>query len=339
MAKELKEKKSIEEILKELDKAYGKGSIISGDDLSEVTEFVSTGSLGLDIAIGIGGIPTDGRIIELQGWNSCGKSTLAQGIVANYQKKYPDKLVIYVDGEFSLDRKYAKKLGIDLKKLMIIQLDENAGEGAYNKVDALVESGEVGLVIYDSYNSLQPLAVINRDLGDATMGVHARLMSTVCAKCAANNTKYGTNYLFLGQLREKIGGYGDPTVSQGGNSLRFYSHLMLMATRSTTKDNSIMEGDNKLGNLHKVKVIKNKVGSPFLDCSFNIIYGEGIDIYDELIEIGHENNIFKKYGKSITILKDDRKLLIEEFVQELKDNNDYFLELRNEIFEAATKNN
>lgn len=337
MAKEEVVKKSIEDILKELDKAYGKGSISNGDSISEVKDFVSTGSLGLDIAIGIGGIPVDGRIIELQGWNSCGKSTISQVITGNYQKKFPNKKVIYVDGENSLDRAYSTKLGVNLKDLIVIQLDEHAGEGAYNKVDALVESGEVGLVVYDSYNSLQPLKIINSELGDASMGVHARLMSIVCAKCAANNTKYGTNYLFLGQLREKIGGYGDPTTSQGGNSLKFYSHLMLMASRSTTKDNSVMQGDEKLGNLHKVKVTKNKVGSPFKEAEFDIIYGEGIDIYNELIELGHKYQIFKKYGKSITILEDDRKLLIEEFIQELKDNEEYFQELRNKIFIKATK--
>ncbi len=331
MAKEVKEKKTIEQVIAELDKIYGKGSVIDGDSIPVVTELVSTGSLGLDIAIGIGGVPMDGRIIQIQGWESTGKSTLTQIIVGNYQKRYPDKAIVYVDGESSIDRNYSKKLGIDLSKLIVIQLDETAGEGAYNKVDALIETGNVGLVVYDSYNALQPLKIVQGELGEASMGVHARLMGVVCAKASHNNTKYGVNYLFIGQLREKIGGYGNPETTQGGNSLKFYNHLTLQTSRSTTKDNSVMDGDNKMGNLHKVRVTKNKVGKPFTEAEFDIIYGEGIDIYNELIEVGHNLGVFKKYGKSITIIKDDSKLLIDDFIRSLKDNPEYFQELRTEV--------
>jgi recombination protein RecA len=339
MAKEKKKDQlSLEEALAKLNKDFGPGSVISGDEILECTEFVSTGSLGLDIAIGIGGIPSDGKIIDISGWESSGKSTLIQTICGNFQRKYPDKKVIYVDSEHSLDRNYSLKLGLNLKELIVIQMDEGAGEAAFNKVNTLVDTGMISLVVYDSYNAMQPKKIVDGELGDATMGVHARLMGQVIAQDNAACTKYGTNFIYVGQLREKIGVmFGDPTTTQGGNALKFYAHVRLEASRSTTHDNSTWSGvkgkSDKLGNLHKVNVKKNKVGPPFRSAEYDIIYGEGIDKYKEIIELAHEYNVAKKYGENFTYK--GNKILITDFIENLKDSDELFQELREEILKVA----
>lgn len=206
MAKE-KEKKqlTLEEALAKLDKDFGPGSVINGDEILECTEVVSTGSLRLDIALGVGGLPSDGKIIEISGWESSGKSTLIQTICGNFQRKYPNKKVIYVDSEHSLDKVYSTKLGLNLKELIVIQMDEGAGEAAFNKVNTLVNTGMISCVVYDSYNAMQPKKIVDGELGDATMGIHARLMGQVIAQDNAACAKYGTNFIYVGQLREKIG--------------------------------------------------------------------------------------------------------------------------------------
>lgn len=204
MAKE-KKKFSLAEAKAAINKEYGAGSIISGEDLPPCSDVVSTGSLGLDIAMGVGGFPMDGRIIEILGMGSAGKSTLTQTFIGNYQKAFPDKAVIYVDSEHSLDTKYSPKLGLDLKNIMIIQMDGEGGEAAYDKVETLVDTGEVGLVIFDSYNGIQPLKIIQEGLTDSNMGLHARLLGKVVVRCAADNITHKCNYLFLGQFRTKIG--------------------------------------------------------------------------------------------------------------------------------------
>ena len=202
MAKK-EEKKSLEQVIKELEKEYGKGSVIHGNEKEEFVDVVSTGSLGLDTAIGVGGIPKRaGKIIEMYGWESSGKSTIAQTIAGNFQKA--GEKVLLVDGENSLDEKYSTALGMNLEDLLLIQLDESAGEGAYNKMERIVETGEIGLVIIDSYNSLQPLKLVEGEIGDSTLGLHARMLNQAVMKANYLATKYGTNFLFLGQLREKI---------------------------------------------------------------------------------------------------------------------------------------
>ncbi len=335
MAKEKEEKKSIEQVMKELNKAYGIGSVICGNEKETFTEVISTGSLGLDIALGIGGLPKDGgKIIEMYGWESAGKSTLAQTIIANFQKAGVKCLL--VDGEDSLDDVYAKSLGIDLEKLYLIQLDEFAGEGAYDKMEKMIETGEIGLVVIDSYNALQPLKIVQGEMGEASMGLHARMLGKAVMKSNTLASKHGTLFIFLGQLREKIGVmFGSPETTQGGNALKFYSHVRLRVSRSTTKENSVMNGDEKLGNRTSVKVEKNKLAPPFKKCNFDIIYGKGIDRVGELIEIGHNQEVLKIYGKSITYL--DTKYDAKDFRTLLEDNQDLQEEIRTKILASIGK--
>lgn len=330
MAKVKEEKKTLEETIKSLDKTFGKGSVIYGNMVEKCSEVVSTGSLGLDIATGIGGIPTDGKVIEIYGWESSGKSTLIQTVIGNYQKKYPDRKVLFVDGEYSIDGEYATTLGMNMDEVLIIQLDEGGGEAAYDKVSALVETGEIGLVIYDSYNSLKPKKILDGETGQHALGLHAKLMDNAVTKSNVDGIKYKTTSIYIGQLREKIGVmYGSPETTQGGNALRFYAHMRFKTSRSMTAENSLMEGGEKVGNLHKVKVEKNKLSAPFKSAEYNIIYGEGIDRYSEIIEIGHDLGIFKKYGESITV--DGEKMKIEEFLTLLRDNDELFKKYREEI--------
>lgn len=333
MAKEKETKKTIEEVLKELNKEYGVGSIIHGNEKEVFTDVITSGSLGLDIALGINGIPKKaGKIIEMYGWESSGKSTLAQTIIANFQKAGEKCLLI--DAENSLDEKYATSLGIDLKNLYLMQLDESAGEGAYNKMERLVQTGEIGLVVIDSYNALQPLKIVQGEIGDSTMGLHARMLNQAVMKANTLASKYHTNFLFLGQLREKIGVmYGSPETTQGGNALRFYSHVRLKVTRSVTNDNSTFEGDVKTGNKTSIKVEKNKLGHPFKTCSFNIMYGEGIDKYSELVELAHDYEVLKIYGKSITYLETKHENTV--FMQMLKDTPEMFEEIKTKILDKV----
>ena len=330
MAKK-EEKKSLEQVIKELEKEYGKGSVIHGNEKEEFVDVVSTGSLGLDTAIGVGGIPKRaGKIIEMYGWESSGKSTIAQTIAGNFQKA--GEKVLLVDGENSLDEKYSTALGMNLEDLLLIQLDESAGEGAYNKMERIVETGEIGLVIIDSYNSLQPLKLVEGEIGDSTLGLHARMLNQAVMKANYLATKYGTNFLFLGQLREKIGiMFGSPETTQGGNALRFYSHVRLKVSRSTTEANSLKEGDTKIGNKTTVRVEKNKLGSPFKSCSFNILYGKGINVINELIDIADNEEIIRVYGKSITY--NDVKYDGEEFRTMLETDSSLFKEIKQKILE------
>ena len=325
------EKKGLNEVIKELEREYGKGSVIHGNEKEEFAEVVSTGSLGLDTAIGVGGIPKRaGKIIEMYGWESSGKSTIAQTIAGNFQKV--GEKVLLVDGENSLDEKYSAALGMNLEDLLLIQLDESAGEGAYNKMERIVETGEIGLVIIDSYNSLQPLKLVEGEIGDSTLGLHARMLNQAVMKANYLATKYGTNFLFLGQLREKIGiMFGSPETTQGGNALRFYSHVRLKVSRSTTEANSLKEGDTKIGNKTTVRVEKNKLGSPFKSCSFNIIYGKGIDVINELVDIADNEEIIRVYGKSITY--NDVKYDGEEFRTMLETDSSLFKEIKQKILE------
>jgi len=333
MAKEKEEKKSLEDVMKELNKQYGSGSVMCGDEKETYSEVISTGSLGLDIALGIGGLPKDGgKIVEIYGWESSGKSTLAQTIIANFQKAGVKCLL--VDGEDSLDETYSTALGINLKELYLIQLDEHAGEGAYDKMEKLVETGEIGLVVIDSYNALQPLKIVEGEMGEQSMGVHARMLGKAVMKANGLASKHGTLFLFLGQLREKIGVmFGSPETTQGGNSLRFYSHVRLRVSRSLTAENSVMEGKEKVGNKTSVKVEKNKLAPPFKSCSFNITYGEGIDTIAEIVDLGHDYEVLKVYGKSITY--NTVKYDGAEFKQMLKDNPELALEIRNKIIQAS----
>ena len=343
MAKSKEVKKSLDDILKELNKTYGAGAVISGNEMEKYDEVVSTGSLSLDIATGIGGIPVgnSGKIIEIYGWESSGKSTITQTIIGNYQKQCERRCVLN-DGENSIDELYSSALGIQLDKLLLIQLDETAGEGAYDKMFALVESGEVGLVVIDSYNSLQPKKLVDGETGDQSMGLHARMLGKVVMKANTYAGKYGCTFVFIGQLREKIGVmYGDTSTTQGGNSLRFYSHMRMEVSRSTTHDNSQWEGEkgksDKTGNLTKVNIIKNKLAKPFRKAQFNIVYGQGIDKYSEVVEVASDLQIIKKWGDSIT--HNETKYKIKEFTDLLQSNDEFFEDLRKQCLNKVLNKN
>lgn len=311
-------KRSLSEVMKDLEKQYGKGAVIHGDKAveQENVESIDTGSIGLNHALGIGGAPR-GKIIEIFGWESSGKSTLCQTIIGNAQRQ---KLrCVYVDAENSLDRDYAKSLGINMDDLYIIQMDETAGEGAYNKVDELVKTGEIDIVIYDSYNALQPKAVMEGEVGDSAIGKHARMLGQAVVKANYMSSKYGTTFVFIGQLRQKIGVmYGSPDVTQGGNALKFYAHVRMEVTRSLTKENSVMDGDDKLGNKTTVKVIKNKLAPPFKNASFDIIYGFGIDKIGEIVKLGKDTEVLKLRGGVVTY--GENKHTEDEFKALLIDN-------------------
>lgn len=337
MAEKETKKKTLEEVLKDLNKTYGVGSVINGENLESYSDVISTGSLGLDINLKIGGLPL-GKIVEIYGWESSGKSTLCQTIIGNAQKM--GLKCLYLDGENSLSEEYFTNLGGSLKDLLIIQLDEHAGEGAYNKMEKLVETGEINVVIIDSYNSLQPAKIMNGEMGEASMGVHARMMGQVVMKANALATKHNTLFIFVGQIREKIGIlWGSPETTQGGNSLRFFSHIRLKVSRSTTNDNSVF-GDNKekLGNKTSVKIEKTKFGSPFKENSFNIIYNEGIDKYSEIMELAHDLEVIKIWGKQVSeLFGDGLKYTKEEFLQCLKEQPDFFENIRNRVLTKAKK--
>jgi len=325
-----KEKKlNLAETMKELEKQYGKGAVIHGDKAveDEGVPTIDSGSIGLNHALGIGGAPR-GKIVEIYGWESSGKSTICQTIIGNAQKQ--GLKCVYVDAENSLDRDYAKVLGVDMNDLYIIQMDEGAGEAAYNKVDKLVETGEVDIVIYDSYNALQPKAVMEGEVGDSAIGKHARMLGQAVVKANYMSSKYGTTFIFIGQLRQKIGVmYGSPDVTQGGNALKFYAHVRMEITRSITKDNSVMNGDEKLGNKTTVKVVKNKLAPPFKNASFNILYGIGIDKFQEIIDLGKETDVLKMRAGVISY--EETKYNENVFKQMLIDHPDFLQKVRSQI--------
>lgn len=326
------EKQKLEDVLKSLEKDYGKGAVLHGHVPSSEVEVIDTGSIGLNSALGVGGVPV-GKIIEIFGWESSGKSTLCQTIVGNAQRK--GIKCIYVDAENSIDASYSKALGMNLDDLYMIQMDESAGEGAYNKVDRLVETGEFGLVIYDSYNALQPKSVVEGEVGDSAIGKHARMLGQAVMKANYLASKHNCTFIFIGQLREKIGVmYGSPQTTQGGNALKFYSHVRMEIVRSTTKDNSIMNGDQKLGNKVTIKVIKNKMGAPFTSAEIDVIYGVGFDKIGELVDMAKEEGIIKLRAGVVTY--SDQKYKEEDFRSLIEDNPDFMNELKTKILNALS---
>jgi recombination protein RecA len=352
MAEEKKKPLTLEETLKKLNKDYGAGSVITGDKVVNYSEVVSTGSLGLDIAMGVGGDPR-GKIIEVIGWESSGKTTVCLYKIAEHQKK--GIKCIYVDGENSFDRGYAESLGVKVEDLFIVQLDKNGGEQAYNIAFALIETGEFGLCIIDSQNSLQPKSVLDGEVGDSAIGKHSRMLNQVVVKASALADQFNCTIVFISQLREKIGVmFGSPETTQGGNALRFYSDIRLDVRRSLVK-----EGDEFKASKTKVKVIKNKVAPPFKIAEFNIIFGEGIDTISELIDLADEVGIIKKWGQKVThykleVLKEpinvfeplptertveivEEKYELEDFKDLLKTNDNFFQEIRRRVLEKQTQ--
>ena len=320
--------KALKLTLDKLDKTYGKGAVMKmGDSVVEDVEVIPSGSLGLDIALGVGGYPK-GRVIEIYGPESSGKTTLTLHAIAEAQKK--GGIAAFIDAEHAFDRFYAKKLGVDIDNLIISQPDN--GEQALEIADNLIRSGAIDIVIVDSVAALTPKSEIEGEMGDSKMGLHARLMSQALRKLTSSISKTKCTVVFINQLREKIGVmFGNPETTTGGNALKFYASVRLDIRKSTQIKDS--NGDVQ-GNKTRVKVVKNKVAPPFRTAEFDIMYGEGVSKVGEILDIGVEYEIIKKSGSWFSY--GDTKLgQGRDAVKALLlDNPELFEELEGKIIEA-----
>ena len=320
--------KALQAALSQIEKQFGKGSIMrlgDGEKIEDI-QVVSTGSLGLDVALGVGGLPR-GRVIEIYGPESSGKTTLTLQVIAEMQKQAGT--CAFIDAEHALDPQYAQKLGVNLQELLISQPD--TGEQALEIVDALVRSGSVDLVVIDSVAALTPKAEIEGEMGDSLPGLQARLMSQALRKLTATIKKTNTMVIFINQIRMKIGVmFGNPETTTGGNALKFYASVRLDIRRI----GSIKKGEEVIGSETKVKVVKNKVAPPFKTAEFDILYGEGISREGEIVDMGVNARVLEKSGswyayngEKIGQGKDNAR----EF---LKENPDIAIEIENKVRET-----
>jgi recombination protein RecA len=317
--------KALDSALAQIERQFGKGSIMKLGTAGAVMEIeaTSTGSLGLDIALGIGGLPK-GRIIEIYGPESSGKTTLTLHVVAEEQKK--GGVCAFVDAEHALDPQYAKKLGVDLDELLISQPD--TGEQALEIVDTLVRSGAVSLVVVDSVAALTPKAELEGDMGDATVGAQARLMSQAMRKLTASISRSNCMVIFINQIRMKIGVmFGSPETTTGGNALKFYASVRLDIRRI----GAIKDREEVVGNTTRVKVVKNKVAPPFKQVEFDIMYGEGISKTGELIDLGVKAGVVEKSGAWFSFGDERIGQGRENAKQFLKDNPDVAAQIEGKI--------
>ena len=323
-ASKLEKLKILQSTLDKIEKSYGKGSIMKlGDAPVEEIESISSGSINLDIALGIGGYPK-GRIIEIYGPESSGKTTLAIHAIAEAQKK--GGIAAFIDAEHAFDSTYAKQLGVDTDNLLVSQPDN--GEQALEIADNLIRSGAIDIIVIDSVAALTPKSEIEGEMGDSKMGLQARLMSQALRKLTANISKTKCCCIFINQLREKIGVmFGNPETTTGGNALKFYASVRIDIRRIQ----AIKDGDTNVGNRVKVKIVKNKVAPPFRVCEFDLIFGEGISKVGEIIDLGVDYDVIKKSGSWFSY--GDTKLAQgrDAVKQLLSDNPELAEELENKI--------
>ena len=320
--------KALKLTLDKLDKTYGKGSVMKlGDQTVEKIESISSGSIGLDIALGVGGYPK-GRVIEIYGPESSGKTTLTLHAIAECQKA--GGIAAFIDAEHAFDRFYAEKLGVDLGELVISQPDN--GEQALEIADNLIRAGAVDALVIDSVAALTPKSEIEGEMGDSKMGLHARLMSQALRKLTASISKTNCTVFFINQLREKIGVmFGNPETTTGGNALKFYASVRIDIRRSTQLKNT--EG-GVLGNKTRVKIVKNKVAPPFKTAEFDIMYGEGISKIGEILDICVERDIIEKSGSWFSYGGSKLGQGRDSVKSILKDNPELMEELEQKILEV-----
>ena len=324
--------KALQAAMAKIEKDFGKGSIMRlGDEKIENVEVIPTGSIALNAALGVGGYPK-GRIIEIYGPESSGKTTLAIHAIAEAQKQ--NGVAAFIDAEHAFDRFYAEKLGVDVNNLYIAQPDN--GEQALEIADQLIRSAAVDIVVIDSVAALTPKKEIEGDMGDSAVGLHARLMSQALRKLTSTIAKTNTTCIFINQLREKIGVmFGNPETTTGGNALKFYASVRLDIRRVT----SIKDGDQVIGNQVRVKVVKNKVAPPFRKAEFEITFGGGISKIGEIVDLGVEYGIIKKSGSWFSYA-DQRLAQGRDATKELlRDNPELCEELEAKIMEALQETN
>lgn len=318
--------KALKLTMDKIDKDFGKGSVMMMSDKGVIEqEVISTGSIGLDMALGIGGLPK-GRVVEIYGPESSGKTTLAIHVIAEAQKK--GGMCAFIDAEHAFDSNYAQRLGVDIDNLLISQPDY--GEQALEIADRLILSGALDVVVVDSVAALVPKSELEGEMGDSKMGLQARLMSQALRKLTATIAKTNSCCIFINQLREKIGiMFGNPETTTGGNALKFYSSVRLDIRRMT----QIKDGDESIGNHVKVKVVKNKVAPPFRQAEFDIIYGEGISKVGEIIDMGVELGIVQKSGSWFSYNNDKLGQGRDSVKQLLTDNPEMATEIETKIRE------
>lgn len=326
MAKTKEEKVGLDKLMEDLNKQYGAGTIIGGADINDNVEVVKSGSLTLDIATGVRGIPV-GKLIEMYGPESSGKSTMTLHFIAEFQKS--GRKCVLVDSESSFDKKYATALGVNVSELIYVQ--PSSQEDGYNVIQKLIESGQIGLVVLDSHTSLMPKAVIDGEVGQATIGLQARINSVALGKIHPLLGKYSCTLVAISQLRTNIGGYGDPNVSTGGLGYKFYSDMRFKVAKKIQKERDQNETI--------VEVVKNKCGNPFGKAEFMIQWGTGVDRQKELIDLAVEYNFLKLAGGGWYTLDDGSSkfqgdIKLKEF---LADNPKYAEELESKVLNRLTQ--